>query len=62
MCIRDSIITIDGGSGKVMLGTVPTVKPEISGYFSILIILFVNQNIRLGCKNIFASVLKKDFC
>ena len=28
------IITIDGGSGKVMLGTVPTVKPEISGYFS----------------------------
>jgi pyruvate,orthophosphate dikinase len=28
------VITIDGGSGKVMLGTVPTVKPEISGYFS----------------------------
>jgi pyruvate,orthophosphate dikinase len=28
------IITIDGGSGKVMLGTVPTVQPEISGYFS----------------------------
>ena len=28
------IITIDGASGKVMLGTVPTVKPEISGYFS----------------------------
>ena len=28
------IITIDGGSGKVVLGTVPTVKPEISGYFS----------------------------
>tara|TARA_B100000700_G_scaffold116318_1_gene130896 strand:+ start:85 stop:2745 length:2661 start_codon:yes stop_codon:yes gene_type:complete len=28
------IITIDGSSGKVMLGTVPTVKPEISGYFS----------------------------
>ena len=28
------VITIDGGSGKIMLGTVPTVKPEISGYFS----------------------------
>ena len=28
------IITIDGGSGKIMKGLVPTVKPEISGYFS----------------------------
>jgi pyruvate, orthophosphate dikinase len=28
------IITIDGGSGKVMLGEVPTVKPEISAEFS----------------------------
>ena len=28
------IITIDGGSGKVMLGKVPTVKPNISGDFS----------------------------
>ena len=28
------IITIDGGSGKVMKGMVPTVKPDISGYFS----------------------------
>ena len=28
------IVTIDGGSGKVMKGLVPTVKPEISGYFS----------------------------
>ena len=27
-------ITIDGGSGKVMEGVVPTVKPDISGYFS----------------------------
>jgi len=30
------IITIDGGSGKVMKGLVPTVQPEISGYFSTL--------------------------
>ena len=30
------IITIDGGSGKVMLGEVPTVKPDISGDFSTL--------------------------
>ena len=28
------IITIDGGSGKIMLGKVPTVKSEISGDFS----------------------------
>ena len=28
------IITIDGGSGKVMKGLVKTVQPEISGYFS----------------------------
>jgi pyruvate, orthophosphate dikinase len=28
------IITIDGGSGKVMLGKVPTIKPDISGDFS----------------------------
>jgi len=28
------IITIDGGSGKVMLGKIPTVKPDISGDFS----------------------------
>lgn len=31
------VITIDGGSGKVMLGKVPTVKPDISGDFSKLI-------------------------
>ena len=28
------VITIDGGSGKVMLGKVPTVKPEVSRDFS----------------------------
>jgi pyruvate,orthophosphate dikinase len=28
------VITLDGGSGKVMLGKVPTVKPDISGDFS----------------------------
>ncbi len=28
------VITIDGGSGQVMKGLVPTVQPEISGYFS----------------------------
>ena len=28
------VISIDGGSGKVMLGKVPTVKPDISGDFS----------------------------
>ncbi|MBD1137585.1 pyruvate, phosphate dikinase [Pelagibacterales bacterium SAG-MED43] len=28
------IITIDGSTGRIILGKVPTVKPEISGYFS----------------------------
>ena len=28
------VITIDGGNGKVMLGEVPTVKPDISEEFS----------------------------
>ena len=28
------VITIDGGSGKVMFGKIPTVKPDISGDFS----------------------------
>jgi len=28
------VITIDGASGEVMLGMVPTVQPKISGYFS----------------------------
>ncbi len=32
------VITIDGGSGKVMLGKVPTVKPDISGDFSKIMI------------------------
>ena len=27
-------ITIDGASGEVILGTVPTIQPKISGYFS----------------------------
>ena len=30
------MITIDGTSGEVMLGIVPTVQPKISGYFSII--------------------------
>ena len=34
MVKEGDIITIDGGSGKVMLGQVPTVKPNLSGDFS----------------------------
>jgi pyruvate,orthophosphate dikinase len=30
------VITIDGGTGRVIQGSVPTVKPDISGYFSII--------------------------
>ena len=28
------VITIDGSSGRIILGNVPTIKPEISGDFS----------------------------
>ena len=28
------VITIDGSTGRIILGEVPTVKPEISGDFS----------------------------
>ncbi len=38
IAIREGdIITIDGSSGRIILGNVPTVKPEISGDFSKLI-------------------------
>tara|TARA_B110000967_G_scaffold18664_1_gene17503 strand:- start:293 stop:1969 length:1677 start_codon:yes stop_codon:yes gene_type:complete len=30
------VITIDGATGEVILGTVPTIQPKISGYFSII--------------------------
>ena len=40
------IITIDGGNGKVMIGKVPTVKPDISGDFSKLM-LWADQNRKL---------------
>ncbi|MFZ2872229.1 pyruvate, phosphate dikinase [Zavarzinia sp.] len=33
---RGDVITIDGATGEVMLGEVPTVQPELSGDFSIL--------------------------
>mgnify|MGYP000297061345 FL=1 len=31
------VITIDGGTGRVIQGSVPTVKPDISGYFSTIL-------------------------
>ena len=40
------VITIDGGSGKVMLGKVATVKPDISGDFSKLM-NWADQNRKL---------------
>ncbi|MCY0879147.1 MAG: pyruvate, phosphate dikinase [Firmicutes bacterium] len=34
---KDAVITIDGGTGQVMLGEVPTVEPELSEEFSELL-------------------------
>ncbi len=34
---KDALITIDGGTGRVMLGTVPTVEPELSKEFTELL-------------------------
>jgi pyruvate, orthophosphate dikinase len=35
---KGDIITIDGGSGNVMMGEVPTVQPELSGDFGALMV------------------------
>jgi pyruvate, orthophosphate dikinase len=35
---EDAIITIDGSSGEVMLGAVPTVQPELVGDFAVLMV------------------------
>ena len=32
--VKGDTITIDGSTGRIILGTVPTVKPEILGDFS----------------------------
>jgi pyruvate, orthophosphate dikinase len=58
------IITIDGASGEVMLGTVPTILPKISNYFS-TIIKWANQfrklKIRANAETKKDSKVARDF-
>ncbi len=43
---KGDVITLDGSSGEVMSGTVPTVQPELTGDFGLLM-EWVDQNRRL---------------
>ena len=58
------IITIDGGSGKVMLGKVPTVKPDISGDFSKLMSWadkYRKLKVRTNSETPFDTKIARDF-
>ena len=58
------LITIDGGVGKVMLGKVPTVKPDISGDFSILMKWsdrFRKLKVRTNSETPFDTKIARDF-
>jgi len=58
------IITIDGSSGKVMLGKVPTVKPDISGDFSKLMSWadkYRKLKVRANSETPFDTKIARDF-
>jgi pyruvate,orthophosphate dikinase len=58
------IITIDGSSGEVMLGTVPTVQPKISNYFSTIMNWsseFKKLEIRTNAETQIDSKVARDF-
>jgi len=58
------IITIDGSSGEVMLGTVPTVQPKISNYFSTIMNWsneFKKLKIRTNAETQIDSKVARDF-
>ena len=58
------IITIDGSSGKVMLGKVPTVKPDISGDFSKLMSWadkYRKLKVRTNSETPFDTKIARDF-
>ena len=57
-------ITIDGTSGEVILGTVPTVQPKISGYFSMVMSWsdqFRKLNIRTNAETEKDSKVAREF-
>ncbi len=61
---KGDIITIDGGSGKVMIGKVPTVKPNISGDFSKLMNwadTFRKLKVRTNSETPFDTKVARDF-
>jgi len=58
------VITIDGGSGDVMLGEVPTVKPDISGDFSKLMSWadkYRKLKVRTNSETIADTKIARDF-
>jgi len=57
-------ITIDGASGEVILGTVPTVQPKISGYFSTIMNWsnkFKKLKIRTNAETEKDSIVAREF-
>lgn len=44
---KDAVVTIDGGTGRVMLGAVPTMEPELADEFTELL-SWADQQRRLG--------------
>ncbi len=58
------IITIDGSSGRIILGTVPTIKPEISGDFSKLMSWadsFRKLKVRTNSETLLDTKTARDF-
>ena len=58
------VITIDGSTGRIILGEVPTVKPEISGDFSKLMSWadgFRKLNVRTNSETPFDTKTARDF-
>ena len=58
------IITIDGSTGRIILGNVPTVKPEISGDFSKLMSWadkIRRLNVRTNSETPFDTKIARDF-
>ena len=61
---RGDVITIDGASGTVMMGEVPTVQPELSGDFAALMVWADNArrlNVRTNAETPEDSEVARDF-
>jgi len=61
---EEDVITIDGSTGRIILGEVPTVKPEISGDFSKLMSWadsYRKLNVRTNAETLVDAKTARDF-